>query len=123
MSNKMRYKQCSITDGGMAITGNNECQINPKIEEVTVVRTEHPLCGQRLEVVRVSRVKSPNIMIKQPDGSQITMPLSWTDYADSSDSSPAAGDSQVSHLLDVDSLLDVVKIVARIKNSELEASS
>ena len=119
MNSKMRFKQGSIIEDVMAGSSNNKSQFHSNFAEVTVIQPEHPLCGQRCEVVQVNRAHSPGITIKAPDGMQITMPVGWTDYVDSPDSSLSSG---ASHLLDLEGLLNVVSIVARIKNGDLETT-
>lgn len=122
MDSKMQFKQGSIIDDVMPLTNSNKCQFSSYFEEVTVVQPQHPLCGQRCEVIQVSRADAPSITIKSPDGTQVTMPLGWTDYVNSSASSSPSGTSHTSHLLDINGLLDVVKIVIRIKSGDLETS-
>lgn len=118
MGNERRLKQSGIAECVMHYTSDNECQFNLPLQQVTITHPQHPLRGQSCEIIEVNRAGSPSIRIRHPDGMQSTMPLSWTNYVESPDPSSSSG---ASHLLDVNHLLDVVRIVARIKSGDLEA--
>ena len=122
MVNEMRLKQSGITEGVIHDTNNNECQFNFPPTHVTITHPQHPLQGQRFEFIEVNQGDAASVTIRHLDGTQNTLPLGWTDYVDSLASASSSDTTDTSHLLDLEGLLDVVKIVARIKNGDLEAS-
>jgi len=75
---------------------------------VTVTHPHHPLNGQKLELVGVLRGPDSPLVVKMPDGSRARMQRDWTDYTS------LAGDcdlTNITHLLSVESLREIIKIV------------
>jgi hypothetical protein len=122
MGNEMQLKQSGIAECVMDSSGNNKYQFNFPLTHVTITHPQHPLRGQRFEIIEVNQGDAPSITIRHPDGTQNTIPLGWTDYVDSSASALSSDTTDTSHLLDIKGLLDVVRIIAGIKSGDLEAS-
>jgi hypothetical protein len=77
---------------------------------VTVTHPHHPLHGQKLEVVRF--FGSKYFLVRRPDGGGLAqISQSWTDYG-GEQYQPHTGGSD--HLLDIDGLRDIVKIIAQL---------
>jgi hypothetical protein len=85
---------------------------------VTVTHPLHPLCGQRLEVVRVRRGADPDLIVRLPDGRHAALAQSST--ADALPQLPADPPeaSTSMPLLDVDGLRHMVALIARIRNPD-----
>jgi hypothetical protein len=122
MGDQMRVKQSGIAECVTDDANSNKCQFGFPPAHVTITHPRHPLQGQRFEFIEVNQGDAASVTIRHLDGTQNTLPLGWTDYVDSSASALSSDTTDTSHLLDLEGLLDVVKIVARIKNGDLEAS-
>ena len=48
---------------------------------VRITHPHHPLCGQKVEVVRLRRGADPDLIILHPDGFHTAIAMSCTDYA------------------------------------------
>jgi hypothetical protein len=85
-------------------------RLNPTSTWVTVTHPHHPLHGQKLEVVRTFGKKG--FLLRKPDGSGLAqISRSWTDY-DGAQYEPNTSDSN--HLLDVDGLREIGKIISQL---------
>lgn len=72
----------------------------------------HPLCGQRVTVVRIRRGADPDLIVQLADGYHAAIAMSWTDYA----APPAdlvAADTVP--LLAVDGLRQMAELVAHLR--------
>ena len=77
-----------------------------------VTHPHHPLCGERVAVVRMRRGLDPDLIIRLPSGRHAAIAMSWTDYA-----APAvpAGEGAAAHLLAIDGLRQAAALVARLQ--------
>lgn len=87
----------------------------------SVTHPGHPLYKQKLKVLSIRRCKSvPRLVYLAKDGTTSTIRLSWTDYEGVPQGKPPL-DSD--YLLDIRGLLEVVKIVAHLKQGTDSASA
>jgi hypothetical protein len=82
---------------------------------VTITHPHHPLRGQRVEIVRLRRGNDPDLIVVLPDGRHAAIALSSTDYAPPLESPPIIG---AEHLLDLDGLRQVIKLLDRLARPE-----
>jgi len=78
---------------------------------ITITHPHHPLNGQTLELIGVLRGPNSRLIVKMPDGSRAQVVRDWTDYAQLS------GDVELpaaSHLLPVEGLRELIKIIAQV---------
>jgi uncharacterized protein DUF5372 len=78
----------------------------------TVTHPHHPLCGQRLAVIRVRRGADPDLIVRLPDGLHAALSVSWTDYAAPADPSPPPASLP---LLDGDGLRQAAELIDRMR--------
>ena len=79
---------------------------------MTVSHPHHPLCGQRIEVVRVRRGADPDLIVRLPDGRHAAIAQSWTTEPHRpAEERPAA----VASLLAADGLRELATLVARLR--------
>lgn len=79
---------------------------------VKIIHPDHPLVGQKGEVVDASY---PTITIRGADGSDLTLPMSWTDYAKSKGNGRSGNKG---HQLSIEGLLEIAEIVLKAKPSD-----
>jgi Family of unknown function (DUF5372) len=85
------------------------------VDWVTVTHPHHPLCGQRVAVIRVRRGPDPDLIIRLPDGYHGAIAASWTDYLVSPDSLPQTGEVP---LLDLAGLIRMAVFVAHWRDTQ-----
>ncbi|HZO26939.1 MAG TPA: DUF5372 family protein [Chloroflexota bacterium] len=72
----------------------------------------HPLCGQRVEVVRVRRGADPDLIVRLPDGRHAAIAQSWT----AEPHRPAAErPAAAAPLLAADGLRELAALVAHLR--------
>jgi hypothetical protein len=86
------------------------------VEWVTVTHPNHPLYGQRVQLIRVRRGPDPDLIIRLPDGYHGAIAASLTDYgglaqADGSESAPP--------LLSLEGLWQIAQFVAQQRLPQL----
>ncbi|MGB7926401.1 MAG: DUF5372 family protein [Pyrinomonadaceae bacterium] len=103
----------------MSSSPRNDSQYTPNSEEllnsVTVLHPDHPLHGQKVEIV-TDRYRVPDeLIVRLPDGTHCALPQCWTDYQGKVDP-----DSQAiaSHLLDIDGLRAATKFIQLLTQEE-----
>ena len=80
---------------------------------MTITHPHHPLCGQRLAVLRLRRGANPDLIVRLPDGTHAAVALHLTDYVANPDApSPSL---PTSTLLDVDGLRRAAQFVAHLR--------
>lgn len=79
---------------------------------VTIVSPQHSLHGQKAEVIKINQPPESDITVKLQNGSVVNLPLSWTDYI------APTKNINVAHLLEIEGLLEVVRLVKRIKEEK-----
>ena len=82
---------------------------------MTITHPQHPLRGQRVEIVRVRRGMEPDLIVRLPDGLHAALAVDWTDYLvpDAAALAPAAP-----HLLAVEGLRQLAQLVAQVRHGE-----
>ena len=83
---------------------------------MTITHPHHPLCGQRVQIVRIRRRAGgePDLVVRCPDGAHVAIAMSGTDYA----ALPALSiDAQPLPLLDLDGLRRAVDLVAHLHHT------
>jgi len=80
---------------------------------VTVTHPCHPLCGQRVEVVRIRTGANPDLIVRHPDGLHSAIAVDWTDYAASPDLRPSPPSPS---LLDFDGLWQAIQLIDLIRH-------
>ena len=89
----------------------NTSEVETEPTHITITHPHHPLNGQRLELVGVLRGPNSRLVVKMPDGSRVRVVRNWTDYA------RLSGDVELpaaSHLLPVEGLRELIKIIAQM---------
>jgi len=81
---------------------------------VTITHPQHPLYGQRVEIVRARRGADPDLIIRLSDGYHGAIAASLTDYAGAPVSDLVAG---APVLLDPRGLLEIARLVAQQRQS------
>jgi hypothetical protein len=74
---------------------------------VTITYQHHPYRGEKLELLQDM---DHCLYVLLPDGTRSLIPKRWTDYSNPS--------SEESHLLDIQGLLEITNMVARMKQKE-----
>lgn len=90
---------------------HNTSEVGTEPTHITITHPHHPLNGQTLELVAVLRGPNSRLIVKMPDGSRAQVVRDWTDYAQLS------GDVELpaaSHLLPVEGLRELIKIIAQV---------
>jgi hypothetical protein len=80
---------------------------------VTIIHPHHPLKGQKLELIRVLREPNSRLIVKLPDGASTHLERDWTDYAQLS-GAVALPDS--THLLQIEGLRELIKMVDQTRS-------
>lgn len=88
----------------------------PSTEWVTVTHPHHPLCGQRVEVIRVRRGPDFDLIIRMVDGYHGAISAHWTDYAPPSD---GASIPESPPLLALDGLWNIARFVEQRRKHPL----
>lgn len=78
---------------------------------VTVTQRIHPLRGQRVRVIKVTRGANPKVTIKHPNGYNLTLDLDCTDYSEISNSSK----KEASFLFTTKCLRQMAELIEQIK--------
>jgi hypothetical protein len=83
---------------------------------VTVTHPQHPLRGQRVQIVRIRRRAggAPDLVVRRPDGAHTAIAMSGTDYAAVPE---LATDTPALPLLDLDGLWRAVDLVAPLRQN------
>ncbi len=79
----------------------------------------HPLCGQRVTIVRIRRGDDPDLIVRLADGYHAAIAMSWTDYATTPADLVAAGNVP---LLAVDGLRQMAELVAHLRRGPVGQS-
>ena len=79
---------------------------------MTITHPHHPLCGQRVAIVRVRRGDNPDLIVRLADGTHMAVAMSSTDYAAAPDHAPPAGPP---HLLELRGLRQIAQLVERFR--------
>jgi hypothetical protein len=87
---------------------------------VTVTHPHHPLRGQHVEIVRIRRGNDPDLIVVAPDGRHTAIALSSTDFDSSPEIPPKATPE---HLLDLDGLRRVIRLLDRLAQADHAAST
>ena len=82
------------------------------IRFVKIIHSSHPFYGQKLELLSITTDPDKSIIVQLPTGSRAVIPVGWTDYSESADSTPS---SEGSHLLDVGGLCEVIEIIGAMR--------
>jgi hypothetical protein len=77
---------------------------------VTVTHPHHPLCGQRVTIVRIRQGVDPDLIVRLPDGTHAALAMTSTDYAGT-----AALPRDPSHLLALEGLRQVVYLLEHLR--------
>jgi hypothetical protein len=80
---------------------------------VTVTHPHHPLCGQRLALIRVRRGSNPDLIVRLPDDTHAAIAVSATDYADAS--APRPPGPAAAALLDLQGLRRAAQFIAQLQ--------
>jgi hypothetical protein len=88
-----------------------------KLSHVTITHPHHPLNGQKLELVGVLRGPNSRLVVKKPDGSRAYLPRDWTDYSCHGESCEWV---EVTHLLPVEGLRELLKIIDQAERETLK---
>ena len=75
---------------------------------VTIIRPNHPLCGQQVEIIRIRRGIDPDLIVRLPDGHHVAIAMSGTDYANPGQ---FAVSLSIPHLLDFQGLHQTAELV------------
>jgi hypothetical protein len=78
---------------------------------VTITHPNHPLRGERVEIIRIRRGIDPDIIVRLPDGQHVAIAMSGTDYAAPGQS---ASTHSVLHLLDFKGLVQAAALIEQI---------
>jgi Family of unknown function (DUF5372) len=80
---------------------------------VTITHPHHPLSGQKVEVIRLRRGSSPDVIVRLANGTHAAIAVGLTDYG------RAAGESAdaplPSSLLDLDGLRELARLVDQLR--------
>ena len=82
---------------------------------MTVTHPQHPLTGQRVEVIRVRRGVEPSLVVRSPDGLHVALAFGWTDYPTPGAPVPSP---TAPHLLSVDGLRHLAQLIAQFQHEE-----
>ena len=85
---------------------------------VTITHPHHPLCGQRVQILRIRRGVDPDLVIRLPDGAHAAIAMSGTDYASLPALERVAGSP---HLLALDGLYQAAQLIAHLRHDALTA--
>ena len=79
---------------------------------MTITHPQHPLRGQRVEIVRIRRGVTPDLIVRLPGGLCAALAVDWTDYL-----APGTGalPPPAPHLLAVDGLRRLAELVAQLQ--------
>lgn len=80
---------------------------------MTITHPCHPLHGKQVPVLYTCRGPEARLIVRLPDGLRAYIPVDWTDLAPSSERGPP---TDLSHLLDLDGLRQVVQLVEHIRH-------
>ena len=89
---------------------HNTSEVGTEPTHITITHPHHPLNGQTLELIGVLRGPNSRLVVKMPDGSPVHVVRDWTDYG------RVSGDVELpaaSHLLPVEGLRELIKIIAQ----------
>lgn len=80
---------------------------------MTITHPQHPLRGQRVEIVRVRRGVTPDLIVRLPGGLCAALAVDWTDYL-----APGTGALPLPapHLLAVEGLRQLAQLVAQFRD-------
>lgn len=87
--------------------------ITPAFQHVTITKEDHPLYGLELMILGKPQKKGGKILCQHPDGTQRLIPISWTDYGQSSNGILS---SEPNHLLEFNGLCKIVRLLKIWKN-------
>lgn len=96
----------SCRESGAATTSERATQF------IIITDRNHPYYGQRFMVMGTQRGKKPNVLIQLPSGKRIRIPQKWTDYVQTAVDNSSSNNS---HLLDLNGLCKIVKMINRLK--------
>jgi hypothetical protein len=80
---------------------------------VTITHPHHPLCGQKVALIRIRRGSNPDAIVRLPDGSHAAVALGLTDYGQAPDAS--ASPPLSSSLLDLEGLRELARLIAQLR--------
>lgn len=87
---------------------------------ITITHPHHPLSGQRIELLNVLRGPNSRLVVKMPDDSRALLPRDWTDYGCPAESCESV---RVTHLLPVEGLRELIKIIDQTERETLKNES
>jgi len=90
---------------------HNTSEVGTEPTHITITHPHHPLNGQTLELIGVLRGPNSRLVVRMPDGSPVHVVRDWTDYG------RVSGDVELpaaSHLLPVEGLRELIKIIAQV---------
>ena len=79
---------------------------------VTITHPHHPLCGQKVALIRIRRGSSPDLVVRLPDGSHAAIAVSLTDHGRPHDE---PGTPLSSPLLDLEGLRELARLIAQFR--------
>ena len=77
---------------------------------VTITHPHHPLCGQKVALIRIRRGSSPDVIVRLPDGTHAALATGLTDYGQAPEEFPGS-----SSLLDLEGLRELARLIARLR--------
>ncbi len=86
---------------------------------MTITHPQHPLCGQRVEIMRIRRGVTPDLIVRMPGGLCAALAVDWTDHQ-----APGTGTlpPPAPHLLAVEGLRQLAQLVAQFQHDEPAAA-
>ncbi len=83
---------------------------------MTITHPYHPLCGQKVAVIRRKRGVNDTLIVRAPNGYHMAVALDSTDHvAEEGRVSPAKG---TPHLLDIEGLWAAVQLIEQIQQRD-----
>ncbi len=87
---------------------------------MTITHPQHPLRGQRVEIVRIRRGVEPDLIVRLPDGIHAALAVDWTDHLTPG---TEALPPPAPHLLAVDGLRQLAQLVAQFRHEVTGAAA
>lgn len=79
---------------------------------MTITHPYHPLCGQRVPIVRLRQGADPDLIVRLPDGTHAAVSMSSTDYAGRAADRPRGS---ATRLLELHGLRQLARLLAVLR--------
>jgi hypothetical protein len=79
---------------------------------VTIIHPHHPLCGQKVALIRLRRGINPDVIVRLPNGTHAAIAVDLTDYAGASGEGVELPPSS---LLDLEGLRELARLITRLR--------